>query len=238
MANINLSWIVKLVLIMVAIGVMLGVSVYHNINADKPAAVATPSAAASQPGPAAQPSVMVPYINPAAIDRVLYPFPEMLKLAQQFGDLTERQNRINEQRVEIAGREQAFAVQQRIGQQEAEQNLALRLTLAHVAMGAGLVMVGALAMSMISYATFAGWGRLKVDRARAAQITAQTQAAALNAKASDEQEQLNKIWRAVGDLTRQHTQLKNEFAAVHQAAPGFTPTVPSHSKYDDLPLAG
>ena len=61
MANINLSWIVKLVILMVVIGVALGVSVYRNLDAkaidtSAPGAAATLPAGAAQPGPAAQPA--------------------------------------------------------------------------------------------------------------------------------------------------------------------------------------
>ena len=153
------------------------------------------------------------------------------------GSPHERLNHIAEKQIEIEGRENELDLQRSLKQQEEEQKLTLQRTLAHVAMGASLMLVTAVALSPIIYATFAGWGRLKVNRARAAQITAQMQAAALDAKASDQQEQLNQIWRSVGELTRQQTQLKNEFAAMRQAAPGTTPIVPSTRKYDELPLA-
>jgi hypothetical protein len=240
MTNINLSWIVKLVLIMVVIGVALGILFYRNLDSDKPAVGVTP-VTTSQPGPATQPAVMVPYISPAAIDRMFYPFQKALDLTRQFDGLrittAERLNEIAEKQVEIRGQEKELDLQRNISQQQADQNRDLQRTLAHVAIGAGLALVAAVAMSLIIYAMFAGWGRLKVSSARAAQITAQTQAAALDAKASDQQEQLNQIWRSVGELTHQQTQLKNEFTAKQQAAAGTLPNMPSPRKYDELPLA-
>jgi hypothetical protein len=76
-----------------------------------------------------------------------------------------------------------------------------------------------------------------VARARAAQLAAQTQAAAMDAKASEIQEQWKTIWRAIGDLSRQQTQLKNEFDGMRQAAASTTPAVPGQRNYPDLPLA-
>lgn len=242
MTNINLSWIVKLVLIMVVLGVALGVLFYRNLEADKPVAVVAPSATTSQPGLAAQPSVEVPYIAQQVVDRMFYPFQKALETERQFAELrtttAERLNHIAEKRIEIEGREKELDLQRSIMQQQANQHQDLQRTFGHVAMGAGVSIVAALAVSIMIFAALAGWGRLKVDRARAVQIAAQTQAAALDAKASDQQEQLNQIWRSVGELARQQTQLKNEFTSMRQAAPGIAPTVPGPRKYDELPLAG
>ncbi len=243
MANINLSWIVTLVILTVVIGVVLGASVYHNINGGATGISAPTSAAASpagavQPIPAAEQSIAVPYIDPAAIDRLLYPFREVFKVAQQFGDLAERQNQIRAEQIATDGLEQEQALQRSIAQQEARQTMELQHALAMVAMGASEVLVVALAVSLIAFAVLSGWGRLCVARAHAAQLAAQTQAAALDAKPSKQQEQQWKtIWRTVGDLTRQQTNLKNELDAMRRAVANTPSTLPSRRDYGDLPRA-
>ena len=168
---------------------------------------------------------------------MLYPFREVLTLAQRFADLSERQNRIEVEQIANEGREKELALQRSIEQQKAGQEMDLQHTLAMVAMGAGVVLILALAASMTVFALLAGWGRFSVARARAAQFAAQTQLAAVSAKAPDHQEQSKKIWRAIGDLSRQQTQLKNEFDGMRRAAASTTPAVPSQRNYPDLPLA-
>jgi hypothetical protein len=242
MANINLSWIVTLVILTVVIGVVLGVSVSHNLDgaapgASAPSATAAPSAGAAQPGPAAQLPIVAPYIDPAAIDRMLYPFRQGLKLAQQFADLAEGQNRIKAEQIANDGRDRELALQRSIEQQKAGQAMDLQHTLAMAAMGAGMVLVMALAASLIVFALLAGWGRLCVARARAAQLAAQTQAAAMDARPSEPQEQWREIWRTLGDLSRQQTNLKNEFDSMRRVAFNTPPVAPSQRDYGDLPLA-
>jgi hypothetical protein len=241
-ANFNQSWIVTLVILTVVFGVVLGVSITRNIDGvatgtSVPSAAATPPAGTAQPASAAPLPIGVPQIDPAAVDRMLYPFRGVLTLAQRFADLGERQNQIAAERIAVEGREKELALQRSIEQQKAGQFMDLQHTLAMVAAGASVILVMALAASLIIYALLAGWGRLGLARARAAQLALQTQAAALDAKPSEQQAQWKAIWRTVGDLTRQQTNLKNEVDSMRRAAGNTPPAEPSQRGYDDLPLA-